>query len=135
MLCIASIRPWDRPTSFSFSHSLRLLTLLYALDRSIVAVYRGRCLLFSLMRWEASIASTAPIPFCEPNWQGLMCLCRSSSSSILKYRIVSHILNKTFRREMGVVGDGGCFSFLVYEFNEVVLPLFGGDFKVGCCLE
>ncbi len=61
MLLIACWSPGDTPRSCSLSHSLSLLTLLYALDRSMVAVYKGRCALASLMRFIASMASIDPL--------------------------------------------------------------------------
>ena len=50
VLCMACRSPDETPSSCSLSHSLSLLTLLHALDRSTVAVYRGRCALASLIR-------------------------------------------------------------------------------------
>ncbi len=65
MLWLACWSPGDTPNSCSLSQSLSLLTLLYALDRSMVAVYRGRCELASLIRLMGLLMD--PLPFCDPN--------------------------------------------------------------------
>ena len=65
VLWMACRSPGDTPNSCSLSHSLSLLTLLYALDRSTVAVYKGKCEFASLIRLMGLLMD--PLPFCDPN--------------------------------------------------------------------